>query len=542
MSYFKSKSKYKEEEAPRSRETIKSVAELPLADMGGRGLKPETVAVYDVREALSEEDGTTPVAWYFPYYTTKGTLCGWKKKDLLGDRSDKWHWTTIGKQGVSCQMFGQTVASQAKRKRKQIAIVEGEIDCMSVYQIMVDSVAGGKYDGLTPFVVSLSNGTGNAVENIIHNQKFIDSFAEVVLAFDADSATPSEAAKGIVKGAECTQAVASHLIGPDRKLFVGVYPQDCKDANEALEEGQEEAIKKGIYFEPETYVVEKVMTASQLVFEDLIKPREEGVYIEAFPELMHKIHGFRKRELSVLTSLSGVGKTTVVSEIANSLGVGGYRVGLIFLEEEELETEQRLLARRLELPFNSFKDNPLAHKTKEEVYSAYEWTCAEDRYIFLDHFGSLKVSELMAKIKSMYYINKVDFIILDHLSMVVSGSESANERRELDLLMTELAAFCASHDVGILAVSHLNRNAADEIRGISKLTEPMWVKVKKEDLKGSSSLEQLSWMIFGLDFELLPDRTRGRTRITCLKNRPWGYLGEADTFKMNDKTGLLERR
>ena len=36
---------------------------------------------------------------------------------------------------------------------------------------------------------------------------------------------------------------------------------------------------------------------------------------------------------------------------------------------------------------------------------------------------------------------------------------------------------------------------------------------------------------------MMPDRSRGRIRFVVLKNRPWTYLGEADTVKMDDVTG-----
>ena len=52
----------------------------------------------------------------------------------------------------------------------------------------------------------------------------------------------------------------------------------------------------------------------------------------------------------------------------------------------------------------------------------------------------------------------------------------------------------------------------------------------------SASLEQLSWTILGLEPEILPDRSRGNVRLTVLKNRTWGFLGEADEFSIDQNT------
>ena len=65
----------------------------------------------------------------------------------------------------------------------------------------------------------------------------------------------------------------------------------------------------------------------------------------------------------------------------------------------------------------------------------------------------------------MHLVEGCKYILLDHLSMVISGMETDNERKQLDIVMTELAAFCAANDVCVIAVSHINRTAADQFKG-----------------------------------------------------------------------------
>jgi len=55
-------------------------------------------------------------------------------------------------------------------------------------------------------------------------------------------------------------------------------------------------------------------------------------------------------------------------------------------------------------------------------------------------------------------------------------------------------------------------------------------------MRSSSSLEQLSFIVLGLEPQIMPDRSRGNVRLTVLKNRPWGYLGVCDEFKIDDNT------
>ena len=214
---------------------------------------------------------------------------------------------------------------------------------------------------------------------------------------------------------------------------------------------------------------------------------------------------------------------------------------MIFLEEELKETVLRMVAHKCKVNYNKMKFDPTKYASTDELQEAFKWVKEDDGFVFLDHFGSMMLEHLMNKIKYLMSVFDVDFIILDHLSMLVSGIATTDERKMLDMVMTELAAFVASHDIGIIAVSHLNRGVAEEFKAPKgKEDEPFFINVKKESLRGSSSLEQLSWVILGLEPEIMPDRSRGRLRLTVLKNRPWGQLGHADVVKLNEETGQLE--
>jgi hypothetical protein len=122
--------------------------------------------------------------------------------------------------------------------------------------------------------------------------------------------------------------------------------------------------------------------------------------------------------------------------------------------------------------------------------------------------------------------------------MVISGERVDDERKELDLVMTHLAAFAAAHDVCLIVVVHINRSNAAQFlppKG-HKEGEPYWVRVTKESLRGSASLEQLSWNIYALEPQIMPDRSRGLVRLVVLKNRTWGWLGDADEFSVDENT------
>ncbi len=537
MSYWKKEKEYMSDEAGEKfvpKETLKDVTSYPFVDIPSRGIRKETCERFGVRGYVNKGNLE---ALYFPSVNQKNKVVGYSKMDLTKDKSEKFHWSTLGSVNIANKLFGQDVAESINRKKNVLIQTEGQIDAMSVFQSMKDQVKGTKFEGMEPFVTSIPMGTANSVEANLHNLDFVLKHDSFCLFYDDDYCTPAEKQKGIMKGHEAREAVAGALVGSPISLFVVTAPDEAKDASDMLQAGKSDELAKLVQFGKRAYSAEKIIHVKDIDFDDLITPREEGVYVNCFPKLMKKIHGFRKRELVLLTSPSGCGKSTVCNLIANDLMAAGQRVGMIFLEETVKESVQRMMAGKLKINYNRFKNNPLDCATSEQIREVYDEIVNNDSIVLLDHFGSMPVSELMSKIKTMHLVEKCDFIICDHLSMVVSALATDNERKELDTVMTELAAFAAANDVGILAVSHLNRSiAADFKPDKNNPDEPFWVKVTKESMRGSAALEQLSFIILGLEPQILPNRERGNVRLTCLKNRPWNELGECDEFMLDDET------
>lgn len=519
------------------KETVKEVLTYPFVEAKDRKVSKSTCERFGIRAALSEKDGKTVEAYYFPSYNQKGQVVGFMKQDITKGKEEEGHWTAVGSVSIQNKLFGQDVAESINRKRANVVVTEGQWDAVSTFQALVDSVKNTKYEGMEPQVVSIPLGTKNAVEAILHNEAFVTSFDAATWFFDDDHCTPAEAKKGILKGHEAREAVAGALIDSGLSMMTVVAQDGFKDASDYLQAGKSSELAKLVQFGKKVFSTEKIVRASEISFETVIEPQPQGVIIDCFPKLMKKINGFRMKELTLLLAPSNCGKSTVTSIFARKFMDAGHKIGMIFLEEGNKETFQRLLASDLKVNYLKFKRDPLSVASKEAIEEAYKRITQDDRLVMLNHFGSMPIDTLMAKVKHMVLVEGCKYILLDHISLVISGLESENERKDIDMAMTSLASFCSANDVHLCVVCHINRTDSHQfLPPKGKEGEPFWVNVRKESARGSASLEQLSWNIILLEPEILPDFSRGRVRFKVGKTRFGDSLGVADVFTLDPDT------
>ena len=519
------------------KETVKEVLTYPFVEAKDRKVSKSTCERFGIRAALSEKDGKTVEAYYFPSYNQKGQVVGFMKQDITKGKEEEGHWTAVGSVSIQNKLFGQDVAESINRKRANVVVTEGQWDAVSTFQALVDSVKNTKYEGMEPQVVSIPLGTKNAVEAILHNEAFVTSFDAATWFFDDDHCTPAEAKKGILKGHEAREAVSGALIDSGLSMMTVVAQDGFKDASDYLQAGKSSELAKLVQFGKKPFSTEKIVRASEISFETIIEPQPQGVMIDCFPKLMQKMNGFRTKELTLLLAPSNVGKSTVCSILARKFMDANHKIGMIFLEEGNKETFQRLVASDLKVNYLKFKRNPLSVATEEMIRASYEKIVNNDQLVLLDHFGSMPIDSLMAKVKHMVLVEGCKYILLDHVSAVISGNESDNERKDLDIVMTNLASFCAANEVHLVVVCHINRQDSHQfLPQKGKEAEPFWINVRKESARGSATLEQFSWNILALEPEIMPDFSRGRVRIKVLKTRFGDSLGIADVFTLDPET------
>jgi twinkle protein len=140
-------------------------------------------------------------------------------------------------------------------------------------------------------------------------------------------------------------------------------------------------------------------------------------------------------------------------------------------------------------------------------------------------------SNLMNRIRYMSKGCGCGWIILDHLSIVVSGMGDGDERRLIDNTMTKLRSLVEELKVGMIIVSHLRR---PEGRGHEE-----GASTSLSQLRGSAGIAQLSDMVLGLERNQQDEAQRNRTIVRILKNRFTGETGIASYLEYDNERGRL---
>ena len=204
------------------------------------------------------------------------------------------------------------------------------------------------------------------------------------------------------------------------------------------------------------------------------------------------------------------------------------KIGYVALEENVKRSALGFMGMYLDKPL-FFEYDKISIEDKKE---AWEATMGDGRLFFYDHFGSLDSDNLMTKLRLLITQEGVDFIVLDHVSIVVSGGEEQDERKAIDKLMTNLRSLAEETQAGIIVISHLRRPQGDSGFEDGK-------QITLGHLRGSGAIAQLSDSVIGVERNMQDSEFGNHVNLRVLKNRFVGDVGLADTLAFNKETGRM---
>lgn len=473
---------------------MKDITELNSYPITSRGISQEVVEYFGVKMGFDEN--RKPKSHYYPY-TSKGKTVAYKERMLPKE-------FRIHGLYKDQDLFGQSLFSGGRT----LVICEGEIDVLSVAQ------AFKSYKNTIYPVCGLGSCTDT--NSILRNRDWINSFDDVVLMLDQD---------------EAGQAAVDKIAKMIKAGKVRIAELPGKDANEVLLDKGYMAIMKAIWDAREWSPAGIV--AGEPIWEQFMARQEvESVpYPKCLAGLNDKLGGMRHGEITLFTSGTGSGKSTVIKEIIlDLLETTEDRIGLISLEESVGDTAEKFISMALERPVHG--EPPLE---EHELREGFNKVFGDERLVLLDHQGSVGDDSLIDKIEYMCLMG-CKYLVLDHITIAVSeGSEGLSGNEAIDKIMSDLLKVVKRHNVWLGLISHLRK-----AMGGKSFEEGNLASI--DDIKGSGSIKQISFDIIAFARNLVADdeAERNTVKFRVLKSRFTGRTGDAGAAVYDPSTTRLQ--
>jgi twinkle protein len=442
-----------------------------------RGVSSGTMEHFGVQTKVNAEG--IPLAIAFPYGESakKVRTVEGKKFHAVGDMSN-------------ATLFGKDKFSAGSAKA--ITIVEGEMDALSVFQML-----GSKYP-----VVSVRSASF-ARHDCAKERDYLNSFEKIYLCLDNDE-----------PGQKATREIASLF---DFNKVYHVKLTGHKDANEYLSLGKQEEFSK-IWWNAKRFLPEGIVSSFD-DFQSIISKdhSKEGVSYP-FPRLTDITFGIRTGEVVLITALEGRGKTEMVRAIEyHLLKNTDDNIGIIHLEESKARLLKGLAGYELNQPVHL----PTSVVSDEEILGAVKrLTKRNDRLHLYSHFGSTDPDTILDAIRFLVSACNCKYVFFDHITMAVSGLGDKDERVLLDYISTRLGMMVEELDFSLILVSHVNDdNKTRGSRNISKIAD-LWIDLNR-------------------DLEAPTEEERNITNVMIRKNRFGARTGPSAKLKFDLNTFMV---
>lgn len=376
-----------------------------------------------------------------------------------------------------------------------IFITEGALDALSIIDV------GGEAVGL--------GGTSGA-NRLLEILRYEKPARPLIIALDNDPAGEAAALKLI----EGLQALAIPFY---RANVAGRY----KDPNETLMTDREalrravaEAIEEAGYKqqEEERAAQEAYLSTAAKYF---IKGFKDGIKDSVntpatptgFKALDYELDGGLYEGLYIVGSISSIGKTTFVTQIADQIAQGGRDVLIFSLEMARAEIMAKSISRHtLQRAQDTGQDirnaktaRGITAGSRYQYYSTEEIALIDGAILdYGEYAGSLYINEGIGDIgaaqvraateKHIRYTGQTPVIVVDYLQILAPYSDRASDKQNTDKAVLELKRISRDFKTPVIAISSFNRAGYKDA-------------VTMEAFKESGAIEYSSDVLIGLQLE-----------------------------------------
>lgn len=496
----------KEKTPEQIQEELNEINSYQTVTVPQRKLRKENLNNFGVKVALSERDGTTPTALFFPL--------------KLGDELKGYHVKMINppKDYIRAYNVGNTKDidmlgwDRAKTSGAHTLIItEGPEDMVSVERIYEIGDPEHKW---TPAVVSLPFGAGCAKRFISrHSEDIKKRFKKVILCFDDD-----DPGHNAVKDAM--------LILPEAVSVTLPY----KDANECLMNGVAKEAYKAFWNTASKPKNSQIVTAAD-VYLKALQPAKYGELTWPWTKINEDMRGIRLGETTYFGAATKMGKTTVKNALAaHFIKEDGVKV-FMACPEEPNEMSYKLLANQI--------TGKIFHDPKIEFDTdAFEKASEvlKDKLFMLSLYQFLGWETLKSSIISAVE-EGCKVVMVDPVTCLTNGIGAGDTNTFLQGFAQELSQMAKDMDFHAFTFCHLRTpegNLSEEkrelyykkgqYRDLGPITHEFGGSIYSNQFAGSRGMQRSAHLMLGLMGNKDPDLDEGirdTRELVVLEDRNW---------------------
>lgn len=505
-------------------EEMAEVSSYPIVDVPSRRLRANTLKEFGAHVSMSEQDGKTPTAIYWPL-TKDGDLVAYHVKGLPTEGGKKFVYNLGNAKNADLINWENAKSSGAYR----LIITEGPEDMASISRIYE---MHGDPD-YTPAVVSLPRGAGSARKVLQkHGEEIKRLFKEVVLCFDDD-----QAGREAVKDSMLVLPTAKNVVLPR------------KDANQCLIDGVAKAAYNQLAFHANAPKNTRLVFAESL-HEKAREPAQYGSMSWPFPKLNEATRGITEGLTYYIGAGVKMGKSELLNEIAvHNIREHNIKVFMAKPEESNLKT-YKLLA-------NKAASSVFHDPRKDFDYEAFDKAGAllRNHVVMLDLYQHIGWETLKLDIIAAAEWGAKLFFI-DPITNLTNGINAADANTMLQGFGQEISAMSKDLNIATLIFCHLKApegNISYDQRqsfyksgkyiGLGNCPHEMGGSINSAQFAGSRGMMRSCNYMLGLEGnkdDTLTKEIRNVRRLRLLEDREFGESGSFDLYWDENTTRFTE--
>jgi replicative DNA helicase len=212
-------------------------------------------------------------------------------------------------------------------------------------------------------------------------------------------------------------------------------------------------------------------------------------------DLDKRMGGLQQSDLIVLAGRPGMGKTSLVTNIAFNIAdayqpeqqadgsfkaKNGGVIGFFSLEMSAEQLATRIISEQAEVPSSKIRRGDLTEADFDKLVNCTQ--TLQRIPLFIDSTGGISIAQLAARARRLKRQRGLDVIIIDYIQLMQGSSAKASQGRvqEVTEITTGLKALAKELNVPIIALSQLSRQVENRDDKRPQLS----------DLRESGSIEQ----------------------------------------------------